>query len=225
MTILNNREAFKNKYSYDGKMKKNIVSVGTGISVGASIVGGAALIGGSTGIAGVASHLTGLWLVGGIAKSLVWGGMVSAASTVAIPAVLTSLAVFATTKILTGTKSKEIRKTSAIENLASTVAPLIFDPFTSDILQYSKGDKTLKAKGFNYLTKKMFEWGYSKEFIENYIRERENCNSATLLNKHSNSLHNIEKMNKDNLYNGCCKQELPVNLIQAKSAELRIKFE
>ena len=219
MKILDNTNLFDQKYSKASAFAGGTAGVGLGGGTAAAIVGvsahtstAAAVSAAAAATAAMESVTSSIPLIGGlVAKgtgltaaavsanaAIAGAGMagVMAALPFAIPV---ALGVSLISGIVVARKKKEkIQKNAGIEELAQKVADCVFLPLCGCAKDYLKCNSEDMEVAKNTIELQIRNWGYSAEFIANFIEENFVQKTATQISEKYNALMtNLSETQKD----------------------------
>ena len=235
--VLESPTAFKSKYVKNPIISKAIISCILGIGTSSAIIGSAAASAGSaasavaatTGMAGFVGHFAAWPVIGGAASgyvSAVAGGTAAmAAGSAAIATSPISLAaggaISGATMILIRKKTAPYQKGTGLEKLAQTVGTIIFLPLLAKYKKMIEEDSNLKTKAFDAAVSRITDFGYKKDYAVNIVRKALEQHSSDGLSKMFDSiLTNLNKLKKNEYFEGIPKYELPPKGIQKLAFQL-----
>ena len=235
--VLESPTAFKSKYVKNPIISKAIISCILGIGTSSAIIGSATASAGSaasavaatTGMAGFVGHFAAWPVIGGAASgyvSTVAGGTAAmAAGSAAIATLPISLAaggaISGATMILIRKKTAPYQKGTGLEKLAQTVGTIIFLPLLAKYKKMIEEDSNLKTKAFDAAVLRITDFGYKKDYAVNIVRKALEQHSSDGLSKMFDSiLTNLNKLKKNEYFEGIPKYELPPKGIQKLAFQL-----
>ena len=229
--------AFKSRYVKNPIIRKNIKACIYGFSVSATTVAVAVKSAGvaagtaaaSAGVAGILGHFASWPIIGGIAAKYVAGVAVAASSAALFPAfisilpvaIIIWLSVYLIVFLLIRKKTAPYQKGSGLDNLAKFVGKIIFLPLLAESKKIIESNPKEESKARKFIIEKIHDWCYSDEYAKNLVDDIFAFPSETIISTYNFILEELNKLKKNELYNGIHKYEIPPKGIQKLAEEIK----